>query len=320
MRSEETAIRAILAELGVRGDVRVGIGDDAAVLGPDPGTIVAHDMIVEDVHFRRSTHSPADIGHLALAVNLSDVAAMGGVPVAAVVGLAGPIGALDERDLHEMYRAMDELAGRWGCAVVGGDISRARELVVGVTAIGAVPAGTAPVLRSGGSPGDTLYVTGALGGSAAGRLLLDAGTAASDEIAARLVRRHRRPEPQIVAGRALAGAGARAMMDISDGLVLDAGRLATASGCRAVVDLAAVPVDDGVAPVALRNGTGPAEFAATGGEDYELLVAGDAGLGTRAGVHLTAVGVLKSGVPGVEVVRDGAPVTLARTGWDHLGG
>lgn len=320
MRSEETAIRAILAELGVRGDVLVGIGDDTAVLGPAPGTLVAHDMVVEDVHFRRATHAASDIGHLALAVNLSDIAAMGGVPTAAVVGLAGPPEWLTDATLRELYAGMDAVAAAAGCTIVGGDLSGARELVVGVTVLGVLPDGMAPVLRSGAQPGDDLYVTGRLGGSAAGQAILEGQTVRLAADADALVARHRRPTPRLDEGRALAAAGAHAMMDISDGLVIDAGRLAHASGCRILVDLAEVPVDAGVADVAAAAGMDADEFAATGGEDYELLVAGDRALAHTAGVPLTRVGAVVDGAPGVEVVRAGTPVTLARAGWDHLGG
>ena len=296
----------------------MGIGDDTAVLGPPPGTLVAHDMVVEDVHFRRATHSPSDIGHLALAVNLSDIAAMGGTPTAAVVGLAGPPEWLAEATLRELYAGMEAVASATGCAIVGGDLSRARELIVGITVIGSLPDGAEPVLRSGARPGDGVFVTGTLGGSAAGREILAGSMTAVPAHADALAGRHRRPIPRLREGRALAAAGARAMMDISDGLVIDAGRLARASGCRIVVDLAAIPIDAGVAEVAVAAGRAVDEFAATGGEDYELLVAGDQALARRAGVPLTRVGEIVAGSPGIDVVRAGAPVALARQGWDHL--
>ena len=184
MGSEDRAIRAILEVLGRRGDVPVGIGDDAAVVGPPPGLLIVHDMVVEDVHFRRTTHSPADIGHLALAVNLSDIAAMGGVPRAAVVGLAAPPGRLSEADVREMYRAMDGLAASVGCPIVGGDISRAAEIVVAVTVVGAMPPDLDPVRRAGAIPGDRLLVTGDLGGSAAGLAILDGRVGVPDPDAA----------------------------------------------------------------------------------------------------------------------------------------
>jgi thiamine-monophosphate kinase len=319
MESEDSAIRAILDVLGMRGDVPVGIGDDAAVIGPPPGLLIVHDMVVENVHFRWSTHSPADIGHLALAVNLSDIAAMGGVPRAAVVGLAGPPDRLSENVVRELYRGLDALAATTGCAIVGGDMSRAAELVVGVTVVGAMPPGLDPVRRAGADAGDRLLVTGALGGSAAGLAVLDGRARASDaDAAARVVGRHRRPTPRLAAGQELARAGVSAMMDISDGLVIDAGRLAAASGCRMIIDLDRVPVDPDAAAVARGLGEDPALFAATGGEDYELLVtAGSAaaidGLGT------VCVGRVVPGPPGVEVVRDGRPIAIAHPGWDHLG-
>ncbi len=275
-------------------------------------------MVVEDVHFRWTTHTPADVGHLAIAVNLSDIAAMGGVPRAAVVGLAAPPGRLSEGDVREMYRAMDALAASAGCPIVGGDISRAAEVVVAVTVVGAMPPGLDPVQRSGAVPGDRLLVTGALGGSRAGLAILDGRDRSSDpEAAARLVARHRRPTPRLALGQDLARSGVSAMMDISDGLVLDAGRLASASGCRAVIELERVPVDSDAADVARRLGEDPALFAATGGEDYELLVAADPTVALDDS-EMRCVGRMVAGTPGVEVTRDGRPVEVTHAGWDHL--
>ncbi len=320
MGSEDRAIRAILDVLGARGDVTVGIGDDAAVVGPPPDLLIVHDMVVEDVHFRWTTHSPADIGHLALAVNLSDIAAMGGTPRAAVVGLAGPPGRLSVDVVRQIYRAMDALAATAGCPIVGGDISRAAEVIVGVTVVGAMPPGLDPVRRAGAGPGDRLLVTGALGGSAAGLAILDGRVGSrDDDDATRLVGRHRRPVPRLSLGRELARAGVAAMMDISDGLVIDAGRLATASGCRAIIELDAVPVDPAAAAVARDLGEDPVVFAATGGEDYELLAAAGSTV-TVDDPGIVCVGRLVAGAPGVDVLRGGRPVALAHLGWDHLEG
>jgi len=317
--SEAAVLRDILAVLGTRPGVQVGIGDDTAVLAADPPLLVAHDMLVEDVHFRWTTHAWADVGHAALAVNLSDIAAMGGEPIAAVVGLASPMGALRSAQVREFYGAMEDLAKLSGCSIIGGDISRARETVVGVTVIGRMPAGLAPVLRSGARPGQLVCVTGRLGRSAAGRLVLNDPPARARPHDAELVAAHKRPEPRLAAGVTLARAGASAMMDISDGLCLDAERMALASGVCITIDLERVPIGAGVSAVAIDAGIDAAEFASTGGEDYELLVTVDPDLVPRVGLDLVSVGTVSAGEPGLVTLRHGRPVQLTRLGWDHVG-
>ncbi|MGB0732063.1 MAG: AIR synthase related protein, partial [Miltoncostaeaceae bacterium] len=170
MDGELEVIRRIAARIAPRGGVSVGIGDDAAVL--DDGTVLALDMVVDGVHVRRSTHSPADIGHTALAVNISDVAAMGAAPVAAMVGLGLPPDIAAD-DVDAMYRAMEDLSRDHAMSIVGGDVSASPVLSLSVAIIGRAPQGIRPVLRSGARPGDVLVVTGPLGASAAGLLCLD---------------------------------------------------------------------------------------------------------------------------------------------------
>jgi len=317
--SESAVLQDILAVLGTRPGVQVGIGDDTAVLAADPPLLLAHDMLVEDVHFRWTTHSYADVGHAALAVNLSDIAAMGGEPIAAVVGLASPKGVLRSAEIREFYGAMEQLAKASGCSIIGGDISRAKETVVGVTVVGRMPVGRAPVLRSGARPGQVVCVTGPLGRSTAGRMVLNDPPGRVRPLDAQLVAAHKRPEPRLAAGLALAGAGASAMMDISDGLCLDAERMALASGVRITIELDRVPIGEGVSAVARDAGVDPAELASTGGEDYELLVAIDPALVAETGIALTPVGTVSADAPGLTILRAGRPVRLARLGWDHVG-
>jgi thiamine-monophosphate kinase len=315
MDGELEVIRRITARAGMRAGVRVGIGDDAAVL--DDGTVLALDMVVDGVHVRRTTHSPGDIGHTALAVNISDIAAMGAVPVAALVGLGLPpdIGA-DEVDA--IYQGIESLAEQVGMSVVGGDVSTSPVLSLSVSILGRMSDGVPPVLRSGGRAGDVLVVTGPLGSSAAGLIILEDGPTGQD-VPERdaLIRAHRRPVPLVGDGLHLAEAGASAMLDISDGLLLDADRLARASGLRAEIDLDAIPRGAGVDSVATRCGADPAILAATGGEDYQLLAALPATTGLEP--HLTAVGRLVAGPPGVVALRNGIDVTPARLGWEHRG-
>ncbi len=304
-------IARLAAALGPAGaGVTTAIGDDAAVLAPD--LVVSTDLTVEDVHFRRATTGLADLGWKALAVAVSDLAAMGAEPLGAVIGLAlGPAWTPDE--VVAVYGGVAECAVACGCPVVGGDVSRAASLVLAVTVFGRA---AALATRAGARPGDVLAVTGSLGGSEAGRLLLerDAGDVPG---LAELSLRHRRPVPRLAEGRTLA-AFVHAMLDVSDGVASDARRLAEASGVRVEVDLDALPLQAGVAEVAADAGVAPGAFAAGGGEDYELLVALPIDALTSTPVPLTPIGRIVEGPVGVTFTGTGADPGLA--GFDHLGG
>ena len=215
------------------------------------------------------------------------------------------------------------MARRHGVTVAGGDITLCPALVIGITAIGRPVAGVEPLRRSGARPGDLLCVTGVLGASAAGLSLLE-DPALLPGLGARgdLVSAHRRPEPRVSAGQALAAGGAHAMLDISDGLVLDAGRLARASGVRCRIDLPRIPLAEGVAEVATALDREPRQMAATAGEAYELLAAVPPGyldtLRAALEVPLTVVGEVAPGDPGVDL-RDtaGRQVRVESPGWEH---
>ncbi len=320
--TEIALIERIARHTTIRAGTSLGIGDDAAVLGLGEEALATHDMLVEGVHFRLATTSLRDLGAKALAVNVSDIAAMGGLPVAALVGLGVPPG-MTPAEVDDLYAGMDELAAVHGLTVAGGDVTTAPVLVLAVTALGRPAAGVDPVRRSGGRAGDVLCVTGPLGAAAAGLSLLDdPGLVPRLPARAALITAHRRPTPRVDAGVALARAGATAMLDLSDGLALDARRLATAGGLRARIDLAALPLADGVAEVAAATGHEPRVRAATGGEDYELLVALPPGrveaARGRLGGRLHVVGRLVAGPPGVDLVaEDGATVPVERLGWEH---
>jgi thiamine-monophosphate kinase len=320
--SELAIIERITARNPVRAGTILGIGDDAAVLDVGGRAVVTHDMLVDGVHFRRDTTGLRDLGWKALAVNLSDLAAMGAEPVAALVGLGLPEGALAGADIDALYAGMDDLAATAGVTVAGGDVTASPVLVLGVTAVGRALPGVAPVRRGGARAGDVLCVTGRLGAAAAGlRLLEDPGLVPDLPGRDHLVAAQRRPMPRLAAGRRLAEGGATAMMDLSDGLALDAGRMAAACGLRAAIDLAALPVAPGVAGVAAATGADPAALAAAGGEDYELLAAlppeaVDA-VRSRLDVPLTAIGRLEDGAGVVLRTADGAPWDPGAGGWVH---
>jgi thiamine-monophosphate kinase len=282
--------------------VAIGIGDDAAVFAD--GLVACTDLLVEDVHFRRSTASPADVGWKALAVNLSDLAAMGAVPRGALVALTvGPGWSTD--DLAAVYDGLRACADAYRCPIVGGDVSRGPSLALAVTVLGHA---AVPLVRSGARPGDILVVSGSLGGSEAGRHELERDAATADPA---LAARHRRPRPRFDAAALLAGT-ATAMLDVSDGVASDARRLAESSGVRVVIDLDALPLQPGVAEVARERGVAPGAFAATGGEDYELLATLPP-VAVPEGV--TVIGRIEAGA-GVTFLGAGADGVVA--GWDHL--
>ncbi len=293
--------------------VVVGIGDDAAVLRPPPGEdlVATVDAVVEGVHFDRS-FTPEGVGWKSVAVNLSDLAAMGARPLWGLVALATPK-AHDPALLARMGRGIASCARRHGLSVVGGNVTSASELSLTVTVVGAVRRGRA-LLRSGARPGDLLAVTGTLGDAALG---LEKGASPA------LVRRQRRPSPRLKVGRALAGI-ARAAVDISDGLVQDLGHLCDASRLAAVVEVERLPLSASYRKAA-KGRPDPFEAALSGGEDYELLFAlpprrVDAALAAarRARTPLTFVGRLKPG-RGVEVVNGGGERVAVRcSGYDHL--
>ena len=264
--SEDALLARLVAKLAARHPaVELGIGDDAAVLSG--GWCTSLDLLIEDVHFRLRTTSALDLGWKAIAVNLSDLAAMGAEPVCALVGLGLPPDLRPET-LDELFAGFDACAAAYGAQVVGGDMSRAPVLTLSVTVLGRAEH---PARRDGARPGDVVCVTGPLGGSRAGLALLEGLDVALPERSV-LVERHVRPVPLVAEGRILARVS-HAMMDLSDGLATDARRLANASGVAVRIDLDRVPVQAGAERIAEAVGRPPGWFAAAGGEDYELVCA-----------------------------------------------
>ena len=254
--------------------MEVGSGDDAAVLLPTPGRrlVVTTDVLVEGQHFAAALSRPADWGWKAVAVNCSDVAAMGALPRWLVVALTVPKGTPVSR-LDELYAGIAEACQAFAVDLVGGDTSRGPALSLAVTAIGEADR---VVLRSGARPGDRLAVSGPLGAAGAGLALLQRGDDEAAELLAAypaLAAAHRRPCPDLGAGPRLAHAGAHAMLDVSDGLAGDALHLAEASGTGLEIDEALVPLAPGVRQAAKLLGRDPAVLALGGGEDFVLAVA-----------------------------------------------
>ena len=295
--------------------VPVGIGDDCAVLRPAAAAelCVTTDALVEGVHFTRQHFSLADVGHKALAVNLSDLAAMGARPAWFLCALELPPW-LGDRQLDDLARGMSALARQHRIALVGGNLSRARSLSLTLTAAGEVPRGRA-LLRGGGRPGDRLYVSGTLGDARLGLALLAQGRPGQARS------RQLRPTPRIALGL-LARRFASAAIDISDGLAQDAGHLARASRVRAVLELDALPIS----PELERHaGRAARVWAASGGEDYELLLAVPPRAASRferacarAGERVTWIGGLTRG-RGVAVVDPQRGILPTPPGFDHFG-
>jgi thiamine-monophosphate kinase len=307
--------------------VRVASGDDAAVTVPPGATATSVDALVEGVHFRRDSTSLESVGRKALAAALSDVAAMGAAPGEAYVLLGVP-DDLDEADCGELASGLASAAAEYEVAVVGGDVTRAPSLIIGLTVVGHAPSAEALVLRSGAQVGDVVAVTGELGGAAAGLVLLERPEFADElpgALAAELRTRQLEPQPRLRAGRALAAAGASAMIDLSDGLGGDALHLAEASGVRLVLELARVPVQDGVDRVAAVAGADALELTTGRGEDYELLATLPP---ERFGEAREALAAAGTALTEIGDVTDGAGVALREpdgserepSGFDQLRG
>ncbi len=279
--------------------VVLGIGDDCAIVRPpgaDEDLLFTTDMLIENVHFLRETHAPADIGHKALARGLSDIAAMGGSPRFCLLSLALPEWAGDAW-VDSFYCGLLDLASRTGTALAGGDLARSERLTCDITVCGAVPHGEA-LLRSGAKPGDEIYVSGLLGESMLG----------FETRRGKPWKKHLRPEPRIGLGRyARERLHASAAMDLSDGLSLDLHRLCLASGVSA--HLEAVPAHSRMVK--------PRHYL-HGGEDYELLLTVPPTTPVPdeiGGVPFTCLGRIEEGAPG-EVLMFGLP--LRALGYDHF--
>jgi thiamine-monophosphate kinase len=324
------AIRARLPE--APSWLTVGIGDDAAVAEPERGAleILTTDALVEGVHFDRRYSSMRDVGWKALAVNLSDVAAMGGTPRLALLSLGLPAAdAADARAFDDLIAGFLALAAEARVTLAGGNITRSPgPLFVDVTVTGF--AGRRQILTRGGArPGDVLYVTGAIGAAAAGLGWSQASTAAKDGHAIEgidaCVRRHCAPEPRVRIGALLGrNRAATACMDLSDGLADAVRQMAQASGVGAQIDAALLPIPAAARAWFAQRGADPVQAAAAGGDDYELLFSVPRRARGRLatvirqarGVPITRIGTFTK-EPGLGIVRDGAVEPLPQ-GFVHF--
>lgn len=315
--------------LALPGDVLCGVGDDAAVLQAPDGKplLFTTDMLVEGVHFRPDLVPYNDLGYKSLAVNVSDIAAMGGTPLWAVVSLGLAPGTAVE-DLDVFWAGLTEAADAFGVAIVGGDTVRSpHDLVINIALLGRGEPGRV-LYRSGARPGDAVFVTGSIGKAAAGlHLLTEPVPSCSPGTAAALVSAHRRPVPRVAAGRALADAGVvTSLADLSDGLAVDLGRICAAGGTGAMIRAADIPIASEVRTLSRLTGADPLDWALYGGEDYELvgtvLPADLSQVGrtlAALGLPVTVVGEIRPPEDGL-LLRDGAgrERPLPPRGWHHF--
>jgi thiamine-monophosphate kinase len=311
----------------MRDGLRVALGDDAVVTNRRDGSLIfTTDTLVSGVHFLPEACSGEDVGWKALAVNLSDIAAMGGAPDLALVTLCLPPDSRVE-DAVALYRGLHDCANAYGVTLAGGDIVRAPvfSITVALSGWALVPrlGGPRVLTRDAARPGDVVAVSGVLGDAAAGVRLLQEGSKFLTAAEQRLREAQRRPQPRVALGRQAVEMGLRCGMDVSDGLMQDLGHIATASGAGIRVEAVRVPLSEALSEVFPAQALG---LALSGGEDYELLL-----IGPRPAVEalidssetpLTEIGeVYESDAPRVAAVDEtGREIELARTGWDHLSG
>lgn len=345
---------AALGEFGLIGLIRrrvahrspgtvLGIGDDAALLALPEGRrlLVTTDMLLEGVHFQRRWGCPRELGRKALAVNVSDIAAMGGRPLYALLGMAIPSDGPTLEELQAVLDGMEEEAAACAVSLVGGDTCGSQSgLVLSVTLLGASPDGSV-LLRSGAKPGDDLWVTGTLGGSAAGLMALESGLrpgrpwpenlhrpawlGSGEEAAIRdAMAAHLTPTARLGAGQALVGC-ATAMIDVSDGVASDVGHLCAESGVAARIVASRVPIHPGATVMARLAGRDPLDLALRGGEDYELLFASAADprpvvAEAAPDLRVTRIGGMTGGEPVPTLAHAGGREERLGGGFNHLRG
>jgi thiamine-monophosphate kinase len=335
MRSEFDFINALRQRVASSTQSTVtGIGDDAAVFRSNSNkeTVVSIDLLVEDIDFRRTTTPPYLLGHKALAVSLSDLAAMGSRPLWCLISIGVPEDIWQTDFVDRLYDGWFDLANRYGVQLIGGDTSRAHEhIVIDSIAIGECATGMA-VKRTGAQPGDRIFVTGSLGAAAAGLRLIERGAHLAEQNLAdedsqkldHVLLRQLRPEPRVGWGMVLGEERlATAMIDLSDGLSSDINHLCTASNVGALIDASLLPIDERVVELCGRRALDPLQLALHGGEDFELLFTvkpeNIARLPRRVdGVELKRIGEVMSGNYGVKISEGSRTWDLKPGGWKHF--
>jgi thiamine-monophosphate kinase len=334
-KSEFDFIDALRQRAGAAGQSLVaGIGDDAAVVRSTAGkeTVITADLLVEDIDFRRTTTPPYLLGHKALAVSLSDIAAMGARPLWSMVSIGVPEDVWETDFVERLYDGLLDLASRYGVQLIGGDTSRANGGVVIDSIVSGECAAGMAVMRSGARAGDHVFVTGSLGAAAAGLRLIERGAHLAEQNLAdddsqkldHVLLRQLRPEPRVGWGIVLGEERlATSMIDLSDGLSSDLNRLCTSSNVGALIDSALLPVDDRVTELCGRRALDPLQLALHGGEDFELLFTVNpdnvARLPRRVdGVEIKRIGEITDSGHGVKVSEGTRIWELKPGGWVHF--
>lgn len=315
LSDEFSLIRKISEKVGhPHGKVKIGIGDDTAVILPPRGKIVTTvDCLVENVHFSLKYFSPEDVGYKALAVNLSDIAAMGGKPLYALVSL-GVRDGLDDKFILQFYDGLLELAKKFGVQVVGGNITRSRDFFADVTVIGEA---NEPILRSGALVGDLIGVTGPLGQASLGlQAMLQK---APKEKYKKLIKRQQRPMPRIDAAKVFANSPyVHSLIDVSDGLSSELWHLAKASEVALEIDARRLEVTDEVKAYCKRYKLNPEDFIWNGGEDYELVVTFDPKAEKSLKKYVRVIGRVAGVGASVYKTSKGRRESVIPSGWNHL--
>jgi thiamine-monophosphate kinase len=338
-------IRRLASERGGASGLVRGIGDDAAVLKSFAGSdvVVSTDLLVEDVDFQRHTTQPDLLGHKALAVSLSDIAAMGARPRWALLSIGVPEDIWNSGFMDGFYSGFFKLAKRYDVGLIGGDVSRTGDKIVIDSIVLGETAKAGALFRSGAEPGDQIFVTGFLGDAAAGLRLIERGAqlhqrattdpSSSDSAFERdphsldyLLLRQLQPEPRVGWGLLLGDQQlATAMIDISDGLSSDLNHLCTESEVGAVIDAAAIPINPLVTELTGRRALDPLMLALHGGEDFELLFTVNSTNVNKIprrvdGVPVTRIGAIEAASNGVRVLEGTRTWTLEPGGWQHFKG
>ena len=319
---QEMVDNAMDTRSSARSELILGIGDDAAAWQGDQSIQLAtSDSLVQDIHFDLRFTRWEDLGWKAIAVNLSDIAAMGGSPRYALVSLSLP-GSTDIESVTDLYRGMIEIAGRFDTIIVGGNISSAPQVIINITVLGNSGIGGSHILtRSGARIGDKIAVTGYLGTSVAGLKLLKENIKLDSESEKILKQAFLRPDPRIHEGRLLVEKGVKSAIDISDGLVADLGHICKASNVGARIDTSLIPVH---AIVAINLKEDALGLALSGGEDYELLFIAPlevvSSVKAAAVCPVTVIGEIIGDNPGEVLVMDdnGFKLSLESSGWKHF--
>jgi thiamine-monophosphate kinase len=334
-RSEFDFINALRARAASTSQSLItGIGDDAAVFRNAAGkeTVITADLLVEDIDFRRTTTPPYLLGHKALAVSLSDIAAMGSRPLWSMISIGVPDDVWQTEFVERLYDGLLDLANRYGVQLIGGDTSRTVESIVIDSIVAGECAAGMSVMRSGASPGDQIFVTGSLGGAAAGLRLIERGAHLAEQNLGdddsqkldHVLLRQLRPEPRVGWGIVLGEERlATSMIDLSDGLSSDLNRLCNASSVGALIDSSLLPIDEQVTELCGRRALDPLQLALHGGEDFELLFtirpADVARLPRKVdGVEIKRIGEITGAPEGIRISEGARNWELKPGGWMHF--